>query len=79
MDAVMPIQVGIPFTDEAYTRMRHTPPATIVPVPNKPKTPISNFRIPVELKQAAQAKAKEQGTDLTAVVVKALERYVKAK
>jgi predicted HicB family RNase H-like nuclease len=52
---------------------------TITPVPNKPKTPISNFRIPLELKQAAQAKAKENGTDLTAVVVKALERYVKTK
>lgn len=48
-------------------------------VPNAPKTPHSSFRIPAELKQAAAEKAKANGTDLTAVIVKALERYVKAK
>jgi hypothetical protein len=52
---------------------------TIGPVPNKPKTPVSTFRIPPELKAAAMAKARANDTDLTAVIVKALERYVKAK
>jgi hypothetical protein len=46
-------------------------------VPNKPKTPISNFRIPPESKQAAQHEAKLLGLDLTAVVVSGLEDFVK--
>lgn len=54
-------------------------PATVEPVPNKPKTPVSNFRIPPELKAAAQVKAHERGESLTDVVVKALERYVRSK
>ena len=45
--------------------------------PNKPKTPVSNFRIPEALKAKAVAKAKERGETLTDVVVRALERYVK--
>lgn len=53
-------------------------PATIGEVsPNKPKTPVSAFRIPLDLKAAAQAKAKERGEDLTAVVIRGLEAYVK--
>lgn len=52
-------------------------PVVLPTMPNKPKTPISNFRIPPELKAAAQAKARERGESLTDVVVKALERYVK--
>lgn len=52
---------------------------TIGVVPNKPKTPVSAFRIPKDLKAAAQAKAKERGEDLTAVVIRGLETYVKKK
>lgn len=52
-------------------------PATIVPVPNKPKTPVSTFRIPLGLKAEAKIAAEELGTDLTAIVVKALEDAVK--
>jgi predicted HicB family RNase H-like nuclease len=36
-------------------------------------------RIPPELLEAAKAKAAEQGTNLTAVIIRALERYVKSK
>lgn len=52
-------------------------PATVTRVPNKPKTPVSNFRIPEDLKAKAVAKAKARGETLTDVVVRALERYVK--
>ena len=41
--------------------------------------PLKSFRIPLDLYVAAQEKAKLQGTTLSAVVRKALERYVKAK
>lgn len=41
------------------------------------RTPVSNFRIPPELKQAAIAKAASEGRTLTDVVVEALKRYVK--
>ena len=51
----------------------------MTPVPNKPKTPVSNFRIPLDLKARAQAKAKERGETLTEVVRRALERYVRSK
>jgi len=44
-------------------------------MPNMPKTPISNFRIPADVKARAQAKAAEEGKTLTDVVVKLLERY----
>lgn len=50
---------------------------TIGSVPNKPKTPVSSFRIPLDLKAAAKAKAKERGEDLTAVVIRALRNYTK--
>lgn len=53
--------------------------ATIVSVPNQPKTPVSTFRIPLELKAQFKAKAEERGDDMTAVLIKAIERYVKAK
>jgi predicted HicB family RNase H-like nuclease len=48
-------------------------------VPNRPKTPQTPFRIPAELKQAAQAKARAEGRTLTDVVLDALTRYVKTK
>lgn len=48
-------------------------------VPNKPKTPITNFRIPPDVKAAAKSKADERGETLTDVVVRALKRYARAK
>lgn len=50
---------------------------TIGLVPNQPKVKVSTFRIPPELKKAALAAAKANGTTLTAVIIEALERYAK--
>lgn len=61
-----------------YPRCMNTPSgATIRTVPNKPKTPVSGFRIPEELKAKAVTKAEAEGKTLTDVVVAALERYVR--
>lgn len=54
-------------------------PANVPRVPNQPKTPVSNFRIPTALKAAAQAKAHQRGETLTDVIIRALERYVRSK
>jgi predicted HicB family RNase H-like nuclease len=43
--------------------------------PNQPKTPVSNFRIPAELKERAAAKAASEGKTLTDVVVEHLREY----
>lgn len=48
-------------------------------MPNKPKTPLTPFRIPPELKALAVAKAAAEGVTLTSVIIRALERYVKTK
>ena len=40
-------------------------------------TRIRGFRIPDDLYEAAQAKARARGEDLSSVIRKALERYVK--
>lgn len=50
---------------------------TIGTMPNQPKVKVSTFRIPPELKSRAQAAANANGTTLTAVIVSALEQYVK--
>lgn len=50
---------------------------TIGVMPNKPKTPVSTFRLPLDLKARAQLAAEANGTTLTAVIVAALEQYVK--
>ncbi len=50
---------------------------TIGTVPNQPFTKVSTFRIPPDLKAHAQAAAEANGTTLTAIVIEALERYVK--
>jgi predicted HicB family RNase H-like nuclease len=50
-------------------------PETIGTMPNQPKTPITAIRIPTELKSRVAAKAAAEGTSLSAVVIKALERY----
>lgn len=47
--------------------------------PNTPGTPRRTIRVPDVLWLAAAEKAKEQGTDLSAVLRKALERYVRRK
>jgi len=45
-------------------------------VPNQPKTPVKGFRIPVDLYDAALAKAQREGRTLTEIVREALQRYV---
>lgn len=56
----------------------HTP-SSVRRVPNKPKTPVTGFRIPPELKAAAAERAAAEDKTLTDVVVESLERYVKRK
>ena len=51
---------------------------TIGPVPNQPATPVTAIRIPLELKAQVAEKAAAEGTNLSAVVIAALTRYVKA-
>jgi len=41
------------------------------------KTPVSNFRIPLDIKQAAKEKAEREGKDLTRVVVDLLREYAR--
>lgn len=43
--------------------------------PNKPKTPISSFRIPEDVKAKAAERAAAEGKTLTDVIVEALKRY----
>ena len=52
-------------------------PTTLPRVPNAPKTPQRTVRIPDALWEAAKAKAEERGENLSDVIRKALERYVK--
>jgi hypothetical protein len=47
--------------------------------PNAPKTPIQSFRCDAELWRAAQVKARENGTNLGAVLRAYLKRYVARK
>lgn len=54
-------------------------PVVIAPVPNKPKTPVTGFRIPEDVKAAAVARAEAEGKTLTDVVVEHLRRYGKGK
>jgi predicted HicB family RNase H-like nuclease len=49
---------------------------TLGVVPNKPATPLRNFRIPDNEYQAAQAKAQQEGTNLTTVVRELLRTWV---
>jgi predicted HicB family RNase H-like nuclease len=46
-------------------------------MPNAPKTPSRNVRVPDELWQATQAKAAKNGETVSDVVRRALEKYVK--
>ena len=54
-------------------------PAMMRGVPNTPGTPRRTIRVPDALLEAAQAKAEQQGTDVSAVIRKALERFVKRR
>ena len=54
-------------------------PDTITLMPDKPKTPHSTFRIPLDLKNAAAQKAAEEGKTLTDVITEALAKYTKGK
>lgn len=45
-------------------------------MPNQPKTPLRNVRVPDELWQAALLKAQDRGETVSDVVRRALERYV---
>lgn len=52
----------------------HTP-SSVRRVPNKPKTPITGFRIPEDVKAAAVERAAAEGKTLTDVVVEHLRKY----
>jgi hypothetical protein len=56
-----------------------TAPAKIEPMPNKPKTPVTGFRIPEAVKGPAAERAAAEGKTLTDVVVEHLAKYGKGK
>jgi hypothetical protein len=45
-------------------------------MPNQPKTPLRNIRVPDDLWTAAKAKAESRGETVTDVLIRALRRYV---
>ena len=45
-------------------------------MPNAPKTPLRNVRVSDDLWEAAMSKALERGESLSAVIRRALEKYV---
>lgn len=47
-------------------------------MPNAPKTPLRAIRIPDDLWAASQEAAQVRGENISAVVRRSLERYVKA-
>ena len=47
-------------------------------MPNQPATPKRSIRVPDELWEAAQRVARDRGESVTAVVIRALVRYVRA-
>lgn len=48
-------------------------------MPNQPKTPGRNVRIPNDLWEEAKAKASERGETVTDAIIRALRRYVAAR
>lgn len=46
-------------------------------MPNAPKTPSRNVRVPDDLWDAAMSKALDRGESLSEVIRRALEKYVK--
>lgn len=55
----------------------YTPRPSVPRVPNRPATPTHSVRIPDELWQAALRVAHDRGETVTAVILRALERYVR--
>lgn len=45
--------------------------------PNQPATPNRTIRVPDELWEAARRKAADEGTTVTEVILKALERFLR--
>jgi hypothetical protein len=56
-----------------------SPPAKIETMPNKPKTPVTGFRIPETVKGPAAERAAAEGKTLTDVVVEHLAKYGKGQ
>jgi predicted transcriptional regulator len=54
-------------------------PGTVAHVPNTPGTPRRTIRVPDALWEAAAEKAKTEDTDLSTIIRKALERYVRRR
>lgn len=54
-------------------------PDILARVPNTPGTPRRTIRVPDALWDAAAAKAEERGENLSDVLRRALERYVRRK
>jgi hypothetical protein len=54
-----------------------TPAPSVTLVPNQPRTPKHGVRVPDDLWRAAKRVAEDRGETLTAVIVRALERYVR--
>ncbi len=54
-------------------------PDILARVPNTPGTPRRTIRVPDALWDAAAAKAEERGEDVSTVIRRALERYVRRK
>lgn len=52
-------------------------PGILRHVPNAPKTPQRTIRIPDKTWEAAKAAAEQRGDNLSEVIRKSLERYVK--
>lgn len=52
---------------------------TSVKMSSVTKTPVTNFRIPPDIKAAAQAKAEAEGKTLSRVVVDLLREYAREK
>lgn len=46
-------------------------------MPNMPATPNRTIRVPDELWEAARRKASDEGTTVTEVIIKALERFLR--
>lgn len=53
------------------------PAPSVPPVPNQPATPNRTIRVPDELWEAAMRVAHDNGETVTAVIIRALTRYVR--
>ncbi|QHC65086.1 hypothetical protein GSU69_19730 (plasmid) [Rathayibacter festucae] len=45
-------------------------------MPDQPKTPLHSVRVPTDLWQAAKTRTADRGTNISAIIVTALTRYV---